>query len=423
MILYQFPIALLAGFGTQFILNRIHPVDKRKLFQLNRFLIIACIISLVTLFFFRVGREPLLSFGEKMIKQHYHSALHHTVDYYREQMYGAYSLIVRGFYILTDFLIGSTTLFILRAKEKITPQILKVGILGLILLDLGIFGMRFIQPVNIDQWVNKNSAFQFLKNDKGLYRVLPLANTGLYENVGEIHRISTPGGYHPYILRRYMEFVNVINERPISYMVSSFLHVKNYDSRLINLLNVKYVLSAEKIESKKFRLIRDQNLKIYENKEFLPRAFIVSQVKIIKEKNKIFEELTNPRFNPRDYLILEEEPPVNMSKDFPVPDESHVEFVNYSANSFQLKADLNKEGFLVLSEIYYPGWKAYVDGEEEKIYQANYILRAIYLGPGKHDISFIYDPLSLKVGRFIYGTSKNPDLPNSEAHARNDNLY
>ncbi|MCK4649150.1 YfhO family protein, partial [bacterium] len=50
---------------------------------------------------------------------------------------------------------------------------------------------------------------------------------------------------------------------------------------------------------------------------------------------------------------------------------------------------------------YYPGWKAYVDGKEEKIYQANYILRAVYLGPGKHDIRFIYDPLSFKVGTYI----------------------
>ncbi len=401
MILYQFSIALLAGFGSQFMLNKISPVDKRKLFKFNRFLIITCIFSLVTLLFFRLGRVPLLSFGEGMIEKYYRSSLHHTIDYYREQMYSAYFLMVRGFYILTAFLIGGTALFILRVKGKITPKVLRVGILGLILLDLGIFGMRFVKPVDIGEWVNKNSALQFLKRDKGLYRVLPLQNTGLYGNVGEIHRISTPGGYHPYILRRYMEFVNVINERPIYYMVSGSLHLKNYDSKLINLLNVKYVLSAEKIESKKFRLIWDQDLKVYENKEFLPRALIVHKSKVIKERDKIFEELTNPHFNPRDYVILEEKPPVRMSENFPHPEESYVEFVNYSPNNFQLKADLKKEGFLVLSEIYYPGWKAYVDGEEEKIYQADYILRAIYLGPGKHDITFTYKPLSLKIGLYI----------------------
>lgn len=401
MILYQFSIALLAGFGTQFILNRISPVDKRKLFKLNRFLIIACILSIITLLFFRLGRAPLLSFGERMIVKYYHSSLHHTVDYYREQMYSAYALMIRGFYILTAFLIGSTALFILRAKEKITPKILKVGILGLILLDLGIFGMRFVTPVDTGQYLNENSALQFLKKDKGLYRVLPLENTGLYENMGEIYRISSLNGYHPYILRRYLEFVNIINKKSPSHMVSSSIHLTNYNSSLVNLLNTKYLLSAEKIESEKFRLVWDQDLKIYENKEFLPRAFIVYRAKVIKERDKIFEELTNPHFNPRDCVILEEEPPVGMSGNFPVPDESRMEFVDYSPNNFRLKADLKKEGLLVLSEIYYPGWKAYVDGKEEKIYQADYILRAIYLNPGKHDIRFVYDPLSFKVGTYI----------------------
>jgi len=401
MILYQFFTALLAGFGSQFMLNKISLPDRRKIFRLNRFLIIVCILSILTLLFLRVGRESVLSFGEKMIKQHYHSALHHTVDYYREQMYSAYSLIVRGFYILTAFLIGSTALFILRAKEKISPKILKVGILGLILLDLGIFGMRFVTPVDPGQYLNKNSTLQFLEKDKDLYRVLPLENTGLYENMGEIHRISSLNGYHPYILRRYLEFVNIINKKPPSHMVSSSIHLTNYNSSLVNLLNTKYLLSAEKIESKKFRLVWDEDLKVYENKEFLPRAFIVHRAKLIKERDKIFEELTNPQFHPWNSVILEEEPPVGMSGDFSVPEESYVEFVNYSPNNFQVKVDLAKKGFLVLSEIYYPGWKAYVDGKEEKIYQADYILRAIYLAPGKHDIRFIYDPLSLKVGTHI----------------------
>jgi len=401
MILYQFSIALLAGFGSQFMLNKISPVDKKKLFKLKRFLIIACSLSIVILLFLLLGRVPLLSFGERMIEQHYHSSLHHAISYYREQMYSAYALIVRGFYILTALLIGGTALFILRVKEKITPRMLKVGILGLILLDLGIFGMRFVKPVDIGEWVNKNSALQFLERDKGLYRVLPLENTGLYENMGEIHRISNPEGYHPYILKRYMEFVNVINERPTSYMAAGCLHLKNYDSRLINLLNVKYLLSTEKIGSEKFELVWDQDLKVYRNKEFLPWAFIVHKAKVIKERDKIFEELTNPHFDPRDYVILEEESPIRMSENFPVLEDSYVEFVNYVPNNFQLKADLKKGGFLVLSEIYYPDWKAYVDGKEEKIYQADYILRAVYLVPGRHDITFVYDPLSLKIGLYI----------------------
>jgi uncharacterized membrane protein YfhO len=60
-----------------------------------------------------------------------------------------------------------------------------------------------------------------------------------------------------------------------------------------------------------------------------------------------------------------------------------------------------QNAFLVLSDTYFPGWKAYVDGKKEKIYRANYNFRAIALGAGTHKIEFIYDPLSFKIGAII----------------------
>ena len=53
---------------------------------------------------------------------------------------------------------------------------------------------------------------------------------------------------------------------------------------------------------------------------------------------------------------------------------------------------------LVLSDMYYPGWKAFVDGEETKIYRADYTFRAIPLNAGTHQVEFVYDPISFKVG-------------------------
>jgi uncharacterized membrane protein YfhO len=53
---------------------------------------------------------------------------------------------------------------------------------------------------------------------------------------------------------------------------------------------------------------------------------------------------------------------------------------------------------LVLSDTYYPGWKVFVDGSPEKIYQADYNLRAVFLGAGTHQVKFVYDPVSFKLG-------------------------
>ncbi len=56
---------------------------------------------------------------------------------------------------------------------------------------------------------------------------------------------------------------------------------------------------------------------------------------------------------------------------------------------------------LFLSDNYYPGWKAYVDNKETKIYRANYTFRSIYLPSGNHSVAFKYNPLSFKIGSVV----------------------
>jgi uncharacterized membrane protein YfhO len=56
---------------------------------------------------------------------------------------------------------------------------------------------------------------------------------------------------------------------------------------------------------------------------------------------------------------------------------------------------------LVLSELWYPGWRACDNGREVKIHRANYLLRSVYLEEGQHTVEFVYDPLSVKVGSWI----------------------
>jgi uncharacterized membrane protein YfhO len=56
------------------------------------------------------------------------------------------------------------------------------------------------------------------------------------------------------------------------------------------------------------------------------------------------------------------------------------------------------DGFLVLSDVYYNGWKAFVDGENEKVYKADYVFRAVRLTEGQHTVEFVFDPLSFQIG-------------------------
>lgn len=58
-------------------------------------------------------------------------------------------------------------------------------------------------------------------------------------------------------------------------------------------------------------------------------------------------------------------------------------------------------GFLVLADTYYPGWQVFVDGVENRVYQADSVLRAVPLGMGPHRVEFVYDPASFKAGLLI----------------------
>ena len=74
---------------------------------------------------------------------------------------------------------------------------------------------------------------------------------------------------------------------------------------------------------------------------------------------------------------------------------------HYSPHSVVIETELQADGFLVLSDTYYPGWQVFVNGREDKIYQADYLFRAVALPRGKHTVEFEYSPLSFRTGAAV----------------------
>jgi uncharacterized membrane protein YfhO len=75
-----------------------------------------------------------------------------------------------------------------------------------------------------------------------------------------------------------------------------------------------------------------------------------------------------------------------------------VEIISEKNNRLQLLVNSTEDSLLVLSDNYYPGWKAFVDRHPKKIYRANYAFRAVPLGAGTHRVEFVYNPLSFRLG-------------------------
>ena len=80
-----------------------------------------------------------------------------------------------------------------------------------------------------------------------------------------------------------------------------------------------------------------------------------------------------------------------------------AQVAGYGPNEIDLVATAKQQGYLVLSEVYYPGWNAFVDGRETDVFRADDLFRGILVSPGVHQVRFLYDPMSFKLGEAISG--------------------
>ncbi|UCD83886.1 MAG: YfhO family protein, partial [Deltaproteobacteria bacterium] len=160
---------------------------------------------------------------------------------------------------------------------------------------------------------------------------------------------------------------------------------------------------SDRADESKFELILDEDVKLYRNRQAFPRVFILHQAEVIESEEEILTRIASEEFNLRKRIILEEQIPelwLTTNSTRPKSD-SVAKIVDYRANTVGIEANMAEEGFLVLSDTYYPGWRVWVDGKEEKIYCADYFIRAVHLSPGFHQIKFAFDPLSFEIGLWM----------------------
>ena len=125
------------------------------------------------------------------------------------------------------------------------------------------------------------------------------------------------------------------------------------------------------------------NILIYENNNNLPRAFIVGAIRSTPNIEKELHE-----FDPKKEALVEgNEKQWTLGAEF-----KEAEIMHYSPNRIIIKTELTKPGVLILSEIYFPGWRALDNGKEISLFRMNYVLRGIILSEGKHEIEIFFMP-------------------------------
>ena len=149
------------------------------------------------------------------------------------------------------------------------------------------------------------------------------------------------------------------------------------------------------------------DVRIYENLNVMPRAWLTSQVQLAQPAQILAAVKTSKlpngdTFNPRTTALIEE--PIDFPTQVPDPNATvQVEFP--SETQVRLQTHSTQPSFLVLSDVFYPGWEAHIDGNPAHIFQTNYILRGLQLPPGDHTVSFSFRPKSFAIGCGIAGAS------------------
>ena len=112
-------------------------------------------------------------------------------------------------------------------------------------------------------------------------------------------------------------------------------------------------------------------------------------------------------FDPAKTVVLEQEPAEGPSQatEPSGSDLTGAEIKLYTPHRVEIEANLDADGFLLLSDTFYPGWRAYVDGQEVQVYRADYLFRAVPAPAGRSEIVLVYRPLSVSLGVVISAAS------------------
>jgi len=295
-----------------------------------------------------------------------------------------------GRYLLL-FTLGATALVALGIqglwdRGRLPYQIL-AGVLAVATaVQLTLFGVKLLEPVPVLR-VESFQTQQLARDRVGLDGRI---STTSAEDIGHCQAagIDTVCGYEPMMLRRYAELMNVAQgnrpERSFVLLASVGQHP------LINMLCVRGWLTYLRSYSRPSQTVT-------QNPGALPRAWLVNNAVVIESKAERLKVLGEGPWDPRKTVILEDYP----AGVPPVPTDRSAgtaRVKSRKAGEFVVEAENDADAFLILSEAYYPGWSAEVDGSPADVLPANHLIQAVRLPSGKHVVRFSYRSRFLGLG-------------------------
>jgi hypothetical protein len=247
-------------------------------------------------------------------------------------------------------------------------------------LDSGRFVKKYL-PISEAKYVFPDTEVtDFLKKDKSVFRVEKEKGALLSPNTWTMYGLMSPSGYDPMALSEYTNFFNKeIHGTDRHY--SRYAEIETYDSMKLGNFNVKYLLAIKKDEEDRIpgdminhkisqddweKVFESEVVAVLENKDYVERA------RIVNEKEEVVGE---------------------------------VSIIEYGNNMIRMNYNSENGGNLVLLDTWYPGWKAWINGEEKEVEKYNDVFRKVVVPGGSGTAEMRYEPNSFKIGKVISGIS------------------
>lgn len=307
-------------------------------------------------------------------------------------------------------------LFLFSLSKRTSLPIIFCLLIILLVIDLHFYRKdTLIEEVDTDVLFSKKNtlataAYLYANERNNYFRVYPIfinyyegTQQTMCPNINETLGIQSIAGYGPLVPSRFLQIVLMVN---VGVSMKYLELIK--DNRILSLLNVKYLMTLtyksyrdliNYIQSYPYyeKVLEKDGAIIFKNKNVYPKAFLVSKIQPIKN---IEEAVTifwygNTPFDPRTTALVEgldEKADYNLSN-------GTAAITKYTTTSIEMSVETKGKSFLVVSENYFPGWKAFIDGKKTPIYITDGMLQGVFIpAAGIHSVKLVYLPLS-----FIYG--------------------
>ncbi|OPY79693.1 MAG: Bacterial membrane protein YfhO [Syntrophorhabdus sp. PtaU1.Bin058] len=305
-------------------------------------------------------------------------------------------------FLLFTFLFCVMLLVSLRTRfNKIAMYV----IAGILTMDLFLANYGFYHVVPWD-WYNKNKGFAGeLSKNLETERYLSTRRTNnefFLSPIDMIDMYVTLPHYAPLFNLYSVEGVEVMKVDHHETFLSIMNGVPSISDaeRFFDMSGVRYIITSYKVDDNDFKLVKsidigDKTAYLYEYTRCPGRFLLFPKASFVKDDKTVIERLRSNTFDPgRELILIGDKEYTHENKDL----QGKVRLLSYKANRFSLQYEADGDAFLYVSDTYYPGWRAYVDGKETKIYRADLAFRAIEAPKGNHIVVFKYVPMSFYIG-------------------------